>query len=189
MRPFAPRLSLWTPLATFEEDIAALHAQSFGWAMACCGRRRDEAADVLQQAYFKVFSGRAKFEGRSSLRTWLFGVIRLTALESRRVLSLRWLRSARDVESTNDGSTEHDVASDAPSPSESIADRQRAALVESALTTLPSRQRELLHLVFYEGLTLREAAEIMDISLGSASQHYERGKTRLLQILTEKGVS
>ncbi len=159
--------------------------------MACCGRRRDEAADVLQQAYFKVFSGRAKFEGRSSLRTWLFGVIRLTALESRRVLSLRWLRSARDVESANDANdaSERDVASDAPSPSESIADRQRAALVESALATLPARQRELLHLVFYEGLTLREAAEIMDISLGSASQHYERGKTRLLQILTEKGVS
>ncbi len=151
--------------------------------MACCGRRRDEAAEVLQQAYFKVFSGRAKFEGRSTLRTWLFGVIRLTALESQRLLSLHWLRSAPDPEAAND------VAVDGPTPSESVADRQKAARVESALSKLPPRQREVLHLVFYESLTLREAAEIMDISLGSASQHYERGKTRLLQHLGKEKIS
>ncbi len=181
MRTFARK----TPLGPFENDVARLHASSYGWAMACCGRNSDEASEVLQQAYFKVFSGRAKFDGRSSLRTWLFGVIRLTALESRRFRILRWLRASPEP----DGLEGAEAASDEPSPSASLADRQHAAAIEAALSTLPPRQREVLHLAFYEDLTLREAADVMGISLGSASQHYERGKARLLSLLIEKGIS
>ncbi len=151
--------------------------------MSCCGRDRDLASDVLQEVYWKVLSGKARFDGRSSLRTWLFGVIRFTALEQRRVLSLRWLRS-RPQEDAKDAD---DTAAEGPSPSESVADRQRAARLEAALAKLPARQREVLHLVFYEGLSLAEAAAIMTVSLGTASQHYDRGKARLHDLLKDGG--
>ncbi len=170
-----------SPIETLEREIAALHAQSFGWALSCCGRDRDLACDVLQEVYWKVFSGKAKFDGRSSLRTFLFGVIRLTALEQRRVLSLRWLRtSPRDA--TLAEPDEH--AADAPTPSETVAEKQRAARLEAALEKLPPRQREVLHLTFYEGLSLAEAAAIMAVAVGTASQHYDRGKSRLHELLS-----
>lgn len=184
MRPSPPpSASQEPPLRTFDDDIAALHAQSFGWAMACCGRDREQAAEVLQQAYFKVFSGRARFEGRSALRTWLFGVIRLTALESRRLVSLRWFRGALVADAGEA------TAADAPTPSESVADGERARAIEHALAVLAPRQREVLHLVFYENLTVRDAAEIMGVSPGAASRHYERGKARLHELLTARGIS
>lgn len=183
MRPSAPSFHLVRPtLSTFDDDIAALHAQSFGWAMACCGRNREQAAEVLQQAYFKVFSGRARFEGRSALRTWLFGVIRLTALESRRILSLRWFRAPPAADAGEA------TAADGPTPSESVAERERARAIEQALAELAPRQREVLHLVFYENLTVRDAAEIMGVSPGAASRHYERGKARLHELLIERGI-
>src|SRR5262245_31866837 len=72
-----------------ERELAVLHPSCFGWALACCARDRSEASDVLQDVYFKVLSGRARWDGRAALKTWLFGVIRLTALEQRR---FRWMR-------------------------------------------------------------------------------------------------
>ncbi len=45
---------------------------------------------------------------------------------------------------------------------------------------------EVLHLVFYQGLTLEESAAVVGISAGSARTHYERGKARLRELLAEE---
>jgi RNA polymerase sigma factor (sigma-70 family) len=54
------------------------------------------------------------------------------------------------------------------------------------LAKLPARQREVLHLVFYQDLTIEETAKILHISLGTARTHFERGKTRLRSLLAQK---
>src|SRR5437868_427370 len=65
-------------------ELEALHPHCFGWAMACCGRRRDDAEDVLHDVYVKVLGGSLRFDGRSAVKTWLFGIIRQTARAQRR---------------------------------------------------------------------------------------------------------
>jgi RNA polymerase sigma-70 factor (ECF subfamily) len=161
-----------------ERELALLHGPCFGWAISCCGRRRDDAEDVLQDAYAKVLSGRAVFREQSSFRTWLFGVIRLTALEHRR---WRWLRR-REV-SAAEPTEIRDVPNSVP-----LVDRETAEHLAHALALLSDRQREVLHLVFYEGLSISEASTVMGVSLGTARLHYERGKANLLEILTKQGV-
>ena len=69
---------------TLRRDIEELHPASFSWALACCAFRRHEAKDVLQTVYLKLFDGRPRYRGRSSLRTWLFAMIRNTATDRRR---------------------------------------------------------------------------------------------------------
>lgn len=82
-------------------DLERLHEQSFGWALSCCGWDHHMAEDVLQTTYVKVLSGAAQYSGKSGFRTWLFSVIRRTALEqARRARSRaegmrRWGREAR----------------------------------------------------------------------------------------------
>lgn len=60
--------------------LAEIHAEAFGWALSCCHRDRFLAEEVLHVAYVKVLDGSARFDGRSSFKTFLFGVIRNTAL-------------------------------------------------------------------------------------------------------------
>ena len=78
-----------------EAELARLHPSSHGWARSCCGWNDADAEDVLQTTYLKVISGRARFGGRSSFRTWLFGVIRQTAREHRRRAQSEWARAER----------------------------------------------------------------------------------------------
>ncbi len=75
--------------AKLEAELERLHAEVFAWALVCCGGDRSEAEDVSQIAYLKVLDGRASFAGRSSFKTWIFGVVRRSAAERRRRAGLR----------------------------------------------------------------------------------------------------
>lgn len=157
--------------------LESLHSASYGWALACVARDRSEASDVLQTAYLKILSDKVRFENRSSFKTWLFGVIRVTALEQRR---RRWFSRRRT----------EPMESEAVAPtSEPKVDRETAEALSRALEQLSGRQREALHLTFYEGLSIAEAAFIMNVALGTARLHYERGKAALLLQLAKEGVS
>lgn len=162
------------------DEVEALHAASYGWAMSLCGRERAFADEVLQIAYEKVLRGAARWDGRAAFKTWLFGVIRLTALRERR---RRWLGALTGLAEAAEPKSRD---SSAPEAVASLSERARA--VQGALVVLPARQREIVHLVFYEGLSIAAAAEVMGVSVGSARQHYERGKARLWEELRTKGV-
>jgi len=157
-----------------QRELERLHAASFGWALSCCRQRKEEAEDVLHIAYVKVLEGRARFEGRSSFRTWFFGVIRRTTLEQnhrrwlRETLLRRWFAGQ-------------------PRPSSGLAEpvetSAASTLLRGVLSQLPERQRQVLHLVFYQELTVEEAAGILGVSVGTARTHFDRGKRRLRQLL------
>jgi RNA polymerase sigma-70 factor (ECF subfamily) len=157
-------------------QIAACHEESFAWALGCCDRDRGDAEEVLQTAYLKVLDGRARYDGRSSLKTWLFAVIRRTASERRRRAALRRLRllpADRAAETPDPAAT--------PDERAEVAERRDRLL--QALRRLSARQREILLLVFYHGRTIEESAQVLGIGVGSARTHYERGKARLRTLL------
>ena len=158
-------------------ELDRLHQASFGWALNCCGHDRADAEEVLQTVYLKILQGKAIYRGESKLRTWLFAVIRKTAITERRKRVLRTVIAS--------SSTRDDPCSQ-PEIEFERSEMQRR--FQHALTQLPARQRETLHLVFYQDLSLSEAAEVMNISIGSARRHYERGKKRLRETVDREGV-
>jgi RNA polymerase sigma-70 factor (ECF subfamily) len=161
--------------ATIRRHLEECHRDCYAWTLSCCDRNSTEADDVLQTAYLKVLDGRARFDGRSSFRTWLFGVIRHTAADERRRTIAQRIRHAV---------LGHEIPAPDDSASRTELGERRAAL-RDALLSLPRRQREVLLLVFYHGLTIHESANVLGIGLGSARTHYERGKSRLRELLAE----
>lgn len=159
-------------------QLEQLHASSFGWALACCRRDRSDAEEVLQIAYLKVLEGKARFNGSASFKTWLFAVIRKTALDQRRKHFLRSVIILRAEEHRTAGSR-------VERPDESAYRSEMQAVFRNALAQLPNRQREALQLVFYHDLSLQEAAAVMGVSIGSTRTHYDRGKKRLRELLEE----
>ena len=73
-----------------------------------------------------------------------------------------------------------------PDPATALARADETARLVRALGRLSARQRQVLHLVFYEDLTIAEAAVVAGVSLGTAHTHYERGKAALRKLLEEE---
>ena len=160
------------------ELLMSLHLASFQWAVVCCRGDRELAEEVLQSVYVSLLGKEQQtFAQRSSFKTWLFAVIRNKAADHARgdwwarVMRLELGKLVQIVDGT---STSH----------EELAGDEESSVVRAALSKLPLRQRELVHLVFYEGLTVAQAALVMQVSIGSARQHYARAKTNLKNTLT-----
>jgi RNA polymerase sigma factor (sigma-70 family) len=166
-------------ISELKSELERLHEASFGWALHCCQQNRADAEEVLQTVYLKIIQGKAVYRGQCKLQTWLFAVIRNTAITERRKQLLRGLTAIA-------------VTRSQPmlgSPSQIEFERsEMQQRFQQALARLPARQRETLHLVFYQDLSLSEAADVMGISVGSARRHYERGKKRLRETLDRQGV-
>ena len=155
-------------------ELERHHSACVGWARNCCDWDTNEADDVLQSSYLKVLDGRAQYRAQSAFKTWLFAVIRQTAAEHRRRMAVRRLLAGRLPWSNADPAD--DVLA-------SLARTDGNVYLLKALGALPRRQREVLHLVFYENMRIEDAAGVLAIALGTARTHYERGKTRLRQLL------
>jgi RNA polymerase sigma-70 factor (ECF subfamily) len=161
------------------DQLESLHPDAFGWALHCCAGDQSRAEDVLQNAYLKIAIGRTRHSGLSSFKTWWFGVIRYTAQEEFRRLRYRESLLGKLILQLH-----ADPYDPCPSPVRQVELDEQSQHLRSCLAVLPARQAEVLHLVFYQDLTLNEASVIMNISLGSVRQHYERGKSRLRSLLT-----
>jgi RNA polymerase sigma factor (sigma-70 family) len=159
--------------------IQALHPQCYGWALACCDNRREDAEDVLQDVYVGALENGLRFNGTSTLKTWLFGVIRQKARASLRQERLREFLGMRNA-------ARIDIPTASPSPDASAVAADEREATRRALAQLPRRQREVMLLVFYHDMTIEESAKAMDVSLGSARTHYDRGKKRLATLLNGK---
>lgn len=129
--------------------------------------------------YLAIIEGRARFDGASSLRTWLFAVIRNHARSRWRVLQ----RTVETIARLASFAPAAESPSDDAVPEHGYAQSDSHQRVLAAFANLPARQREVLDLVFYRDLSIAEAATVMGVALGTARLHYERGKATLRRLL------
>ncbi|MEO1291980.1 MAG: sigma-70 family RNA polymerase sigma factor [Pseudomonadota bacterium] len=165
------------PSCSLRADLATLHDDAWHWALNCCRGDREIAMETLHDSYLSILDGRARFAGRSSFKTFAFGVIRWTAIATRRKAGFRALLTAP---------LEAAAPVSVPATQEASA---RMPRVDAALGRLTNRQRNVVELVLLHDLSVAEAAEVLGISRGSASRHYALAKERLRGALgaTEDG--
>lgn len=157
------------------DDVAALHDKLFRWCLSRCGSDRELAEDLMQQTYVEVISGSAQFRGDSTLQTFLFGVAHNLSRSHYKKAAARARLAQRSAQ------LEATAAHDAECDNLEID----AARLWHSVQELSDRQRDVIELVFCNDMTIEEAAAVMQVSLGTARQHYSRAKDALAKKLSE----
>jgi RNA polymerase sigma factor (sigma-70 family) len=144
---------------------------------------REEAEDIVQEAYLRGFRAFASFKG-ADIRPWLLMIVRnaaLTALDLRKRTNNVILLS-EDVWAAS-GNNAEDIAATTPSPeAQVIAASERQALI-SALAKLPLKYREVIVLREMEGLSYLEIAETTGMAIGTVMSRLSRARAELRRTL------
>jgi RNA polymerase sigma-70 factor (ECF subfamily) len=167
------------PRIDLDETTLAHFARIHRAALVLCGNPWD-ADDLAQETFLILARQRASFEGRSSLYTWLYGILlNLERRERRRwEMRRRKLRVLWDSHSSGEGGTP------ANAPVE-IAEWKQSLWGRVAL--LPDGQRQSLVLRFSEGLRYEEIAEVLDCPLGTVKSRIFHGLAALRRNLEQEG--
>jgi RNA polymerase sigma-70 factor (ECF subfamily) len=141
------------------------------------------AEEVLVDTMHEVWRNAARFRGDSLFSTWLIGIARNKAL-----LVYRG-RRADEVHDDLDDVAETEVDELAPEGFAELAVKQRRQGVEACMRKLSQEHRECLHLVFYEGCSLADVAQVQGVPENTAKTRLYHARHRIrncLRLLIER---
>jgi RNA polymerase sigma-70 factor, ECF subfamily len=136
------------------------------------------AEDLISEVFLEVWRHADRFEGRSTVSTWVLGIARFKALSSLR---------RRPVESW-DEQTAKAIEDPADNPSIALEKKDTSMVIRRCLTALPPRHREIIDLAYYHGKSLDEVAEIIGIPKNTVKTRMLRARMRLAGLLRGAGI-
>lgn len=137
------------------ELLKIYYADIYSYLRRLCGSR-DDAEDLTQQTFLKVWSSLDGFTGRSKFSTWLYKIAHNTFLD--------WLRKdTAGVQSRMDQWWQ-DCIDQNPGPFANLAKTQLAQHLYEVVDQLDDDKKHIVHLHYYQGLSLRETAKVLNIA-------------------------
>ncbi|HEY7215503.1 MAG TPA: sigma-70 family RNA polymerase sigma factor, partial [Thermoanaerobaculia bacterium] len=164
-------------LQAFDEVYARFAEMVYNLAVRLSGNR-DEAADLTQEIFLRIYRHLGSFGGRSTLKT---GVFRIAVNHCRDRLS----RHVSPMQSIDDGAEEEGVTIADPSrgPEELAVAADEGRRVTAGLARLPQVFREAVVLRDLEGLSYEEIAEVLGVRVGTVRSRIARGREQLRLLL------
>jgi RNA polymerase sigma-70 factor, ECF subfamily len=170
---FEPSIATPEPVSAdqqFKADLIALIPNLRAFGITLAGRADGE--DLAQEALAKAWHSRAHFQPGTSLKAWMFTILRNHFYSGKR-------RSWRSLPLEQGVAENLLVANDDPSAREELVD------VRNAMQLLPDNQREALILCGAAGLSYEEAARICGCAVGTIKSRISRARTALEALLTD----
>lgn len=176
------------------ERVAAGDVESFGILVErhqgklirLCERmlgNAEEARDAAQDIFLKALKKAGSYKPQAKVSTWLYRIAVnhcLNSLRRRQVvrfLSFGEVGRDRDTLQT----AEFDPADGTPSPEQKLASRERWRFTRRAIEGLPTGQRAVLVLTKFEGLSYRETAQVLGITVGAVESRLFRAMQNVLK--------
>ena len=147
-------------------------------------RNRQDAEDVVQEAFVKVWEELPRFRGESAFSSWLYRIVYNLSLNKLRGTKFKKLLRISE-EREDDEEASWNIPSQDLTPDETLILNERRERLESAIKKLPTKQRSIFVMRHEQGLSNTEIAEITGKSEGSVKANFSFAVARLKKELEE----
>ena len=153
------------------------HARTYRFVLRLT-RNATVAEDVISEVFLDVWRQAGKFEGRSSVSTWLLGIARFKALSALR----------RRTEQELDDEMAETIEDPSDDPEVDLQKKDKGSILRTCLTKLSAEHREVLDLVYYHEKSVEEVAEIVGIPEATVKTRMFYARKKLGEMLKALGV-
>lgn len=171
--------------AAFEELVARYQHRVIA-VLAQLIPNREQAEDLAQEVFLRVYRARVNYQPSAKFSTWLFKITNNVALNARRSMARRReVQVASRAPSPDESNALEQLASDASGlmPTRLADSAERAEVVRQAIESLSDRQRLALLLAKFEDMSYVEIAETMDLTVQATKSLLCRARENLRQLL------
>ena len=172
----------------FEEEALDLSDQVYGVARRLVGSR-EEAEDLVQETYARAFRSWRSFTPGTNLRAWLFRILtNLNIDRGRRVQRTPDMQPLEESDYFLYNKLEEANSADGNPDEARVVERLSQNDTVTALADLPHDFRDVVLLVDLADFTYSDAAQILDIPIGTVMSRLHRGRRMLKRTLAESAV-
>ena len=150
------------------EELIACHQTSLYTAAFSVCRNVDDANDVVQDTFIQYYTSKKQFRDKEHLKAWL---LRVAINRARDISRSFWKRNRISIE---------ECMEEIP-----FENQEEHDLLETVMK-LPEKYREVIHLYYYEELSVKEISEILRITEGSVKMRLSRGRKFLRDVVKEE---
>lgn len=141
----------------------------------------EDTNDLTQDIFIKVFRALPRWEPRAKFSTWLYTIAHNVCIDYHRAKSRRgYSYSIDDEEIIHGMPPANDVYSN---PEKTALENETSKMIQESLDQLSGRQKEVFVLYHYEGLKVREIADVLGIAEGTVKIHQHRAMEKLKVLL------
>lgn len=170
-------------LAAFNDLVRKYEKQVYNFAYRLTGNY-DDANDVAQDAFLRVFNAIGSFRGDASFSTWLFRITTNVFLDERKRAKAHPHASLDEYLELEESSVARQIEDPSPTPEAVLEESERAQFLQQAIGGLPEYQRAMVTLYHGQQKSYEEIAEIMDLPIGTVKSRLNRARLALKEKLS-----
>lgn len=168
------------------EDLVRSHYQAMVRFFRRRGLGREDAGDLTQETFVRIYEGLDDFRAEARFETWMYRVatnVLLKHLRHRSALKRRMERDAASLDAASETSQSIEVPSQVPDPLAAALGNETAARLSAAIDALPPRMRACLQLRLEQNLDVRSIAGVLGMAPQTVKAHLFQARRRLRQVL------
>jgi RNA polymerase sigma-70 factor (ECF subfamily) len=169
-------------IGAFNDLVEKYQKRVFNFAYRMSGSY-DDASDVAQEAFIRVFNSINTFRGEANFTTWLYRIVTNVYLDERKKQKSHLHTSLEDYIELEENSVTRQIEDGRPTPDAMVEQVERDGILHKAIQQLPEYQRMMVILYHTQSKSYEEIADIMKLPIGTVKSRLNRARLALKEKL------